>query len=794
MKKLKVLYVDVPFLGFMGGDKNRSRFLYESLFAKYDTDILLIENHEYSEDQIDKHKKKNNLYTIKSKKRAFYKPEAVYDFDIENIKIFKQILKSNTYDVIFFRFASTANLAQIASKTSLLSKIVVDVDMLFSQISKEAWKGDKSIKNRYHFFEYIKLYNFEKKFFNNRYIFLYTNKNELNLVKDKYLITNFDNHFILPNVVNKIDIPKQKDDKKQNILFYGVLNSVANASAYKFLIEDIYPLIEDELIKNNISIDIVGKGKTHIHKNAPKHINIVGEVDDIVSYIYNSRFVLLPLTVASGTLTRIIESAYLKKCIITTNTGAEGLDMEKSLIIEDDAETISKVIISMINDKKNCEIYGELAYTDVINKYLEKNVEIFLFNIIDSKYSRVNAIHVPRRFSASHWGGTENVLLSQANGLKKYNIQSQILTTNILSDQKTETIDTIDVQRFNYFYPYFNIKKEQKEQLDLVGGNLFSWELLYHLLFRDDIDIIHLHTAKRMGSIIRFICRIKKIPYIVSVHGGVYDISEDEQKNRMKPTKNCFEWGKILGFLFGSRKVFDDADAIITLNNNEYESMCKVYDKNKVSFLPNSINIDQFNINKDDKFREKYNIKKTSFLFLVSARIDKQKNQLLAIKAFQDLKKLNQNIHLLLLGNITDVEYFNLIIKYVKNNSLENDVTIKTNMKPNSNELINCYLNSDALLLPSIHEPFGIVGLEAWASGIPIIISDIAGMCNIVVDRVNGLIFKNGSKQDLYLQMKKLLMNKDLYNLLIKNGKKDVKNYDNSVINQQIFDIYKKLL
>ena len=639
MKKLKLLYVDVPFIGFSGGDKNRSRFLYESLKNRYDTDILLVENKEYSDEQLYSHKENNELYNLKSKEAPFYKAGAVYDFDFKNINIFKLIIKATQYDIIFFRFASMATLVQIASKVSSISKIIIDVDMLFSQISKEAWRANKSIKNRYHFFEYLKLYNFEKNFFNNKYIFLYTNKNELNLVKEKYLKRDYANHFVLPNVINNIEIPKQKDTKKQNILFYGVLNSVANSSAYSFLVNEIYPCIKDELEKQNISIDIVGKGKNNIHNNPPKHINIVGEVDDIVEYIHNSRFVLLPLLVASGTLTRIIESAYLKKCVVTTSTGAQGLDMDNSLIIEDEIKQIANSIIKLLNDKKTCEHYGNLAHEDVKEKYLDTNVAKKLFDIVETKYPKLNAIHIPRRFTKSHWGGTENVLLSQANGLKKYNIQSEILTTNILSNTKKENIENIEVKRFNYFYPYFNLQNEQKEQLDLVGGNLFSWGILFHLLFKKDIDIIHLHTAKRLGSIARFVCKIKQISYIVSVHGGVYDISKEEQKNRMQPTKKTFEWGKILGLLFGSRKVFDDADAIITLNRNEYESMSKVYDKTKVSLLPNSIDTQQFNIKKDETFKHRYNINKDSFVFLMSARIDKQKNQLLALKTFNTLQK-----------------------------------------------------------------------------------------------------------------------------------------------------------
>ena len=69
----------------------------------------------------------NCTNTIKSKKASFYKPEAIYDFDLEDMDLFKLIIKTTHYDIIFFRFASMATLAEVSSEVSSLSKIIVDV-------------------------------------------------------------------------------------------------------------------------------------------------------------------------------------------------------------------------------------------------------------------------------------------------------------------------------------------------------------------------------------------------------------------------------------------------------------------------------------------------------------------------------------------------------------------------------------------------------------------------------------------------------------------------------------------
>jgi glycosyltransferase involved in cell wall biosynthesis len=414
--------------------------------------------------------------------------------------------------------------------------------------------------------------------------------------------------------------------------------------------------------------------------------------------------------------------------------------------------------------------------------------------IIKTVLNKTNILHIPRRFTTSHWGGTENVVLSLAKGLKKYGINSTIVTTNILCDKQEEEINDIKVKRFDYFYPYFNLSSENKTSLDLVGGNLFSWSLLYYLFFQKNIDLIHLHTAKRMGSIARFICKIKHIPYIVTIHGGVYDVCADERSNRMKPTQNSFEWGKALGFLFGSRKVYDDANSIITLNKNEYESIKQNYPNKDVHLLPNSINVKDFKIQKDQTFRKRHGIEENKFVFLISARIDKQKNQLLALKALKILENKYQNIHLLIVGNITDSSYFNELNDYINNQELQNNVTIITNLKPNSKELINAYLNSNSFILPSRHEPFGIVGLEAWASSLPLIISNISGMCNIITDNDNALIFTDNDIDSLLLKMNEIISNDGLRNTLVSNANKEVEKYDHSVINNTLYEIYKNVM
>jgi glycosyltransferase involved in cell wall biosynthesis len=795
METLKLLYIDTPFIGFSAGDKNRSKFLYESLLQEYTTDVCLVENKNYSKEVINSHIKNNHLFKIKSKKQDFYKPNAILNFDEENLNILKKVIINNSYDICFLRFASMSPLSDLIRSIRPDIKIIIDVDMLFSQISKVAWSQNRTLKNRYHFFEYIKLFFFEKQFFNKNYNFLYTNKNELELVKRKYSIKNDDKHYVLPNVINKMSTKNDfKRDNENYILFYGVLNSTANLSAYEFLIYKIYPLLKSFLILSDIKIYIVGKNQTSIHTKTPQNVKLIGEVDDLTKFIKNSLLVLFPLTVASGTLTRILEVASLKKSIVATSKAANGLDLEGKIFIANKEEDIVNDIKTICTNKDIKIKYEQIAYNHVNKNHTSTVVKQNLKTIINEQSKESNVLHIPRRFTKSHWGGTENVILSIANGLKKYGINSKIVTTNILCNKKEETINNIKVKRFSYFYPYFNLSNKNRKSLDLVGGNLFSWSLFYHLFFIKDVDLIHLHTAKRLGSIARTICKFRNIPYVVTIHGGLYDISSNETQNRMQPTQDTFEWGKILGFLFGSRKVYDDANSIITLNQKEYEQTKKVYPKKDVHLLSNSVNIKQFEIEKDDTFRKSLNIDENSFVFLSSGRIDKQKNQLLTLKCLKELIKTNNNIHLLLVGNVTDAEYLKTLNTFIKDKELESFVTIITNLKPNSSKLINAYLNADAFVLASRHEPFGIVALEAWASKLPLIVSDICGVCSVIKENKTALVFKDNNQDSLYEKMQILVEDKNFSEKLVSKASAEVLNYDESIINNTLSNIYKNLI
>ncbi len=368
---------------------------------------------------------------------------------------------------------------------------------------------------------------------------------------------------------------------------------------------------------------------------------------------------------------------------------------------------------------------------------------------------------LPRRFVESHWGGTETVILETCKRLVQKGHNTKIFCPNALSVKNVDFIDGIPVERFPYFYPYFGLNRDMKSLLDLKGGNLFSFALMRALLKEASLDLIHLHTSKRTGGIGRYAAIKRRIPYVVSLHGGAFDVPAEEASTWTEPTQGAYEWGKLLGWWVGSRRVFDDAAAILCVGLEESELMRSKYPHKKVVYLPNGVDPAKFAYGNGRDFRVKNHIEQDAFVLTTVGRIDPQKNQLFCLKCLHELIKIEPNLHYLIVGPVTNETYFEAIQDYVRVHSIEKYVTIIPGLPAGGTDLVDAFHASDLFVLPSIHEPFGIVILEAWASGIPVLAARVGGIPAFVDNCVDGLLFTANNMDEFVHAFKEVVFNVD---------------------------------
>jgi len=109
--------------------------------------------------------------------------------------------------------------------------------------------------------------------------------------------------------------------------------------------------------------------------------------------------------------------------------------------------------------------------------------------------------------------------------------------------------------------------------------------------------------------------------------------------------------------------------------------------------------------------------------------------------------------------------------------------------------LHSLYRMADLCVVPSIYEPFGLVALEAMASGCPCIVADTGGLREVVPmgERV-GLRFNGGDAEHLGVMIERLLVDRELRDRLVAEASEHVLRFDWEDIAQRTRGIYDELL
>lgn len=403
-------------------------------------------------------------------------------------------------------------------------------------------------------------------------------------------------------------------------------------------------------------------------------------------------------------------------------------------------------------------------------------------------------IHVPRRFVAEEWGGTETVILEISKVQQQQGWKPEIWTSLALSHRREESIGGIPVARFPYRYPFFGLSQKDRQLMDKKGGNLMSPTLLWTMARAKNVRLFHAHALKRLGGEVFTAARWQRKPFVVSLHGGVFDVPKMELNQMLQPIKGKIEWGKFYGALVRSRKLLSEADYVICVGKSEMDAARKSIPHDRVDYLPNGVDTRKFERGDGQRFRSKHHIPRDTFLILAVSRIDLQKNQRTLVEAVARLKQQHQDLHLVLIGPPTQPDYATSIEAFIRKEQLSDCVTWIPGMANDNPDLVDAFHACDVFVLPSLHEPFGIVVLEAWSAAKPVVVSHVGGLKTLVTDEKDGLFFDPGSVDApgaLADRLQHLLLHRELGRHLGEQGLANVReHYQWDRINDKLEAIY----
>lgn len=308
--------------------------------------------------------------------------------------------------------------------------------------------------------------------------------------------------------------------------------------------------------------------------------------------------------------------------------------------------------------------------------------------------------------------------------------------------------------------------ENQKKALDLAGIEHTDNP-------KDDYDILHINTIFPRSLL--YAKQAKKRGKKVIMHA--HTLEED--------TKDSYRFTNTISPMIKKylKFFYSQADRIICPSLYVVERLTDYGLKNKMSVVSNGVDLEKFSFSNEgrEEYRKRFDLQ--GIVPFSVGHIFMRKG----VVSFAEVAKDFPN----------DFIWFGKIYHsaLVKDNKLESAIK---NSKENVrfagyvDDIVAAYSSGDILFFPSKSETQGIVILEAWAMGRPVLIRDIPAYEGWTHGGVDCIKAKDDS--DFKEKLKELISDEDLRKRLIDAGRKEVQKHSLENIGQLLKDAYDETL
>ncbi len=187
--------------------------------------------------------------------------------------------------------------------------------------------------------------------------------NELGNVKPQHVSqTGIDTSVLVPNAKN-LDW--------NSVFHIGSMEWAPNQEGLIWFVENCWPELHQKY--PDLKLYIAGRNAPAwlINKLHYPNIEFAGEVDDAYQFMNSKSIMIVPLFSGSGMRIKIIEGMALGKTIVSTEIGAEGIEVNhnENIMIASDADSFVKTISNLLDNRELCEQIGRNAIDFIHKKF-----------------------------------------------------------------------------------------------------------------------------------------------------------------------------------------------------------------------------------------------------------------------------------------------------------------------------------------------------------------------------------------------------------------------------------------
>ena len=294
---------------------------------------------------------------------------------------------------------------------------------------------------------------------------------------------------------------------------------------------------------------------------------------------------------------------------------------------------------------------------------------------------------------------------------------------------------------------------------DLVAG-----VALFRLFKRLSPAILHTHSSKT-GILGRIVGRLSGVPVVIhTVHGYAFPYASSWL------VRSIYFLMEYLGGKF--------CDGLVVLNEGDRQIAIEklAIPAKKVHLIPNGVDIDCFDKGTDEQRaeirRENFSVNDNDVVCIgMVGRLWRQKNPVCLLRAaLRVLEQTEKRVQFFFIG---DGELREELEQEISRHGVDSEIQVLGWRK----DVASLLSGLDIFILPSRWEGMPLAILEAMASSLPVIVSDISGNSDLVKHDIDGLLFETDNDEQLSERILTLVNEAEKRNEMGKNGRKKVIEY-----------------
>lgn len=365
-------------------------------------------------------------------------------------------------------------------------------------------------------------------------------------------------------------------------------------------------------------------------------------------------------------------------------------------------------------------------------------------------------------------GGVEVLTARLAHQLLRRGHEVEVWTGRSEGDalSETELIDGIRVRRFTFTMP----RAAPSSVVRFPTAALATVRRMRSAAAEFRPNILHVQCFSGNGVYATFLSRLTGTPLIVTLQGETvmddHDIYQHSATLRL-----MLRLGLRRAASVTACSAFTLRDAVTRFG----------LDAAKSEVIFNGVDLEEIDSAEGEVPFDRY--------VLGLGRIVPKKGFDLLLEAFAGVSDLHPDVGLVIAGEGTERDR-------LQSRALELGLAERVLLpgRLNRHDVVSVMRGAEVFVMPSRVEPFGIVALEAWRAGVPIIVSSRGGAREFVEDGVSGLVVDPLDPTSLQAAIDSLLASKMLSSGLAAAGCTEVRRFEWARISDQYDALYRSVV